>query len=149
MNRFCAYRYSISLLVLVCLFPLPLQAKETFKGPVSARVLRVIDGDTLDVRVQVWLGQHIQTRVRLMGVDTPELRGKCNEEKVLAEKAKAFLSKQISNRPFLLKNIHYGKYAGRILADIELKNGKDLSELIIHHGLARPYRGGKRQGWCP
>ena len=148
MHRLCACKYSVIFFV-VLLSSLPLQAKETFRGPVSARVLKVIDGDTLDVQVQVWLGQHIQTRVRLMGIDTPEMRGKCSSEKALAEKAKNFLSEQVSNDTLLLKNIHYGKYAGRILADVELENGKNLSELIIRHGYARPYRGGKRQGWCP
>jgi micrococcal nuclease len=84
-----------------------------------------------------------------LGLDTPEIHGKCKEEKELAQKAKKYVVDQISNDPMILKNIHYGKYAGRILADVELKNGHDLAQLLIRKGLGRQYLGGKRKSWCP
>lgn len=139
-----------SYILIICfLFALPLEAKERLTGPIPATSLKVLDGDTIDVSAQVWLGQHIKTRVRLLGLDTPELRGKCSQEKLLAEQAKKFVDDQVSGKSLILKNIHYGKYAGRILANVELENGKDLTQLIIQYGFGRPYQGGQRTSWCP
>ena len=47
---------------------------ETLPGPIPAEVLKVVDGDTLEVEARIWLGQGVQVSVRLRGVDTPELR---------------------------------------------------------------------------
>lgn len=124
------------------------QAKETLSGPFPAEVLRVVDGDTLDVRITVWLGQYLQTRVRLSGIDTPEKRGKCAEEKKLALEAQQALQKYIETGAVVLKNVTTGKYAGRVLADVETASGQPLSELLIQNGFARPYQGKKRLGWC-
>lgn len=143
MRLICTFKCILGIIIYLVAFPV--HAKEMLKGPVTAHVLKVIDGDTLDVQAQIWLGQHIQMRVRLLGVDTPELRGKCIVEKQLAQKAKTFLIDRISDQALLLKNIHYGKYAGRVLADIELMNGDDLAEVLIQKGLGRAYLGGRRK----
>ncbi len=50
------------------------KAAELLPGPVTATVQEVIDGDTVAVRARIWLGQAIENRVRLAGIDTPELR---------------------------------------------------------------------------
>ena len=51
------------------------------RGAHAAEVLRVIDGDTFEARVHVWPGIDITTRVRLRGIDAPELGGaRCAEE---------------------------------------------------------------------
>ena len=124
-------------------------AKDVLPGPIRAEVLRVIDGDTLDVRAQIWLGQYIQTRVRISQIDTPELRGRCAEEIDRALQAKKALEDIVKSRKIWLKNIHYGKYAGRILAQLETDQGVDPVVSLIEKGLARPYDGKKRRSWCP
>ena len=50
---------------------------EVLAGPVPARILRVIDGDTLRVRTRIWLGMDMEIDVRINGIDAPELRGRC------------------------------------------------------------------------
>jgi endonuclease YncB( thermonuclease family) len=70
-------------------------AAEVLAGPVSARVLEVIDGDTVVVQAQVWIGQAIEFRVRLAGIDAPELRGKCDAERALAAQARDFLAARL------------------------------------------------------
>ncbi len=45
-----------------------------FQGPVAAHVSRVIDGDTFEASAAIWLGQAITVRVRIAGIDAPELR---------------------------------------------------------------------------
>jgi len=114
-------------------------AGDVLRGPVPAHVLRVIDGDTLEVRAHVWLGQDIITRVRLAGIDTPELNGRCALEKKQARQARAALQHIIKSGQVTLRNIRYGKFAGRILADLETDDGQDPQEFLLQKGLARPY----------
>jgi len=85
--------------------------------------------------------------VRLKGIDTPEIRGKCPDEKRKALESKKFINSYLKNAKRIdLENTERGKYF-RILANI-VADGKDLSTLMIEKGLARPYQGEKRKGWC-
>jgi endonuclease YncB( thermonuclease family) len=121
--------------------------KEVFTGPVQARVLAVLDGDTLSVAARVWLGQEIAIRVRLAGVDAPEITSDCARERRLARAAKRFL-KARAGTPVVLHDIRYGKYAGRVLARVESDAGEDLGAALLAAGYARVYRGGRRSPWC-
>lgn len=123
-------------------------APETIAGPIAAEVLRVIDGDTLDVRARIWLGQDVRIRVRLSGVDAPELRAKCAAELELAERAKAWLAAKVAGGPVMLSEVRYGKFAGRVTARVRTAAGEDLSGALLAAGLARAYDGGRRQPWC-
>jgi endonuclease YncB( thermonuclease family) len=53
-----------------------------------AEVLRIIDGDTFEARVNLWPGLDVTTRVRLRGIDAPELKARCGEERIKAEAAR-------------------------------------------------------------
>lgn len=140
-------KFILTIFILIIFIP-PAIAKETLHGPIQAEVIRVIDGDTFDVRAQIWIGQYIETRVRLNGLDTPELRGKCQSEKIKAQNAKAALESLILNKHVYLDDIHGGKYAGRVIANAKTDQGFDLSNRLIEQGLARPYHGDKRDSWC-
>jgi|19_taG_2_1085344.scaffolds.fasta_scaffold50047_4 endonuclease YncB( thermonuclease family) len=124
----------------------PVLAKEVIPGPVPATIIKVTDGDTMKVQAQIWPGHFVVIKVRLAGIDTPEPRGKCQQEKDLAREAKQFVLK--IDKAISLTNIYLGKYAGRIIANVRTKNGNDLTRLLINNGLGRDYYGGKRQGWC-
>ena len=124
-----------------------ISAEEFIPGPVPAEVLRVIEGDTLDVAALIWLGQRVHIRVRLDGVDAPELRGQCASERELAERARDLVSRNTEGQPVTLHGVHYGKYAGRIVAHVHLGGGESLASLLLAAGLAREYDGGKRMGW--
>jgi micrococcal nuclease len=117
-------------------------------GPIPAAVVEVVDGDTLRVRAQVWLDLELETLVRLRGIDTPELRGKCEAEKAQARAAKDALARLAADGPVALTQVEYEKYAGRVLADIAGASGQDLAQAMIAAGHARAYAGGARQGWC-
>ena len=124
-------------------------------GPVPAQVLSVIDGDTIEVRAVIWLGQVLSTRVRLAGIDAPELRGKCARERALAVRARDYLLAKLAakledgERAWVrLRDIRYGKYAGRVLARVETAGGEDLGRGLMAAGLARPYAGRARESWC-
>ena len=122
--------------------------EEKIPGPVAAQVLSVIDGDTIIARARIWLGQRLETRVRLAGVNTPELRGKCPEERLLARRARDLVRTMIADGDVLLRDIQYGKYAGRVVARVQVRDGGDLSRALLEAGLGRPYDGGRRLSWC-
>ena len=107
MNLFCA----VGLALAVSLFLGPsTRAAEVLPGPVAADVVRVIDGDTLDVLARVWLGQTVQVRVRLDGVDAPELRGRCAGERAQAEEVRAWLVRQLAGHSLARRPVRRAAY---------------------------------------
>ncbi len=130
------------------------QAGERLAGPVPALVTAVVDGDTLEVRARIWLGQEIATRVRLAGIDAPEARSECPRERELAAAARAFLADRLvpaepgGPAQVRLHDIANGKYAGRVLARVESPSGQDLAAALLAAGLVRAYDGGRRAPWC-
>ena len=117
-------------------------------GPVEAELIEVIDGDTLSVRISIWPGQTVETLVRLEGVDTPEIKGKCAIERQRGQEARAFVKKLLGAGGVVLREVRFGKYAGRVLARVATKSGEDVATLLVERGLGRLYDGGKRSGWC-
>jgi endonuclease YncB( thermonuclease family) len=121
---------------------------QTLDGPLPARVLAVIDGDTLVARVRIWLGQSLEVRVRLAGIDAPELRGRCPREAALAVAARDFLIRRTGGGEVSISQVRLGKYAGRVIARVADAKGADLSQALRSAGLARAYRGARRKSWC-
>lgn len=115
-------------------------------GPsVECRVVRVIDGDSLIARCPVWPGIDAVEPVRIRGIDTPELRGACPEERAKAREAKALLAR-LAGATVRLEEIGRDRY-GRVLARVYGARG-ELGEAMIGAGLARAYDGGRRLPWC-
>lgn len=140
----------IGLLFLAALaVPATATPREKLPGPIPASVAAVIDGDTLRVRARVWLGQEVDTLVRLLGVDAPELHGRCAEERRRAEEARAFLRRRAQGGRVSLVDVRTDKYGGRVLARVLDDDGTDLGAALVAAGLARTYGGGRRVAWCP
>ncbi len=117
----------------------------------SAKVLDVIDGDTLDLVVDLGFDVHFRVRVRLHGINTPESRTSDKAEKELGLKAKAYTKDWTTRHSTVfIKTVKDKKEKfGRILAEIysdELKTAC-LNEDIIEAGFARKYNGEARGGW--
>lgn len=123
-------------------------AAETFPGPVSATVLRVLDGDTFVAEARLWPGHVLTVNVRLRGIDAPEMRARCAGEREAAERARDLLGAMIGGREIRISNIAGAKYYGRVLADAATAEGRDVAPAMIELEAARPYRSGKRGGWC-
>jgi len=123
-------------------------AGQTLAGPYTAKVERVIDGDTLAVRVPVWIGQELRILVRVRGIDAPERKSRCAAERLLAKRTSAYLAAMVSGGPVRLTRISGGKYFGRVLADVTTAEGNDVARRLLSRKLARPYRGKARAGWC-
>ena len=122
-------------------------AAEALAGPVAANVERVVDGDTIEVKAAIWLGQSLIIRVRIDGVDAPELEARCAEERKLALAARDFLARRLQGVPVRLTHVVYDKYGGRVRADVADAAG-DIGHALLEAGLVRPYHGERRESWC-
>jgi micrococcal nuclease len=121
-------------------------------NPYPARVLRVIDGDTIEIEAR-YLPVELRQRlsVRLAGIDTPESghRARCPYEANLAAQASAHVRAMIANaRTIELDILGWDKYGGRIRGRMRA-DGQDISASLIAAGFARPYTGSQRLSWCP
>jgi endonuclease YncB( thermonuclease family) len=115
-------------------------------------VIGVVDGDTLKVHLPGLPMELQPVKIRVRGIDTPELKGKCASEKAAARKAGAFTRGLVETatakeRPIHFSKIDWDKYGGRIDADVAI-DGRSLADMLVSAGLARRYDGGKRGGWC-
>jgi endonuclease YncB( thermonuclease family) len=114
-----------------------------------AEVLRVLDGDTFEARVHLWPGLEVTTRVRLRGIDAPEMKARCGEERVKAEAAREALRHLLDQGEVGVARVTLDKYGGRVVADASTQATPDVSAALLSAGAARPYSGGHRDGWCP
>lgn len=116
-------------------------------GPVAAEVERLVDGDTLEVRALIWLGQSVDVRVRIEGIDAPELEARCADERRRALAARDYLIRRLGGASVRLFAVVHDKYGGRVRAAVSDRSG-DIGSALIAKGLARPYHGERRQPWC-
>lgn len=91
------------------------------------RPYRVIDGDTFEVGGE---------RVRIRGMDTPEIKAKNPRERELAQIAKTELDRLLLTG-YEIKRTGKDKY-GRTVAEVFI-GGRDISEIMVERGLARAY----------
>ena len=114
-----------------------------------ARVLSVYDGDTFRADVLNWqaiAGANIG--IRIAGVDTPEIRGRCAKEKALAIQARDLVRDLLRDAQVVeLRSIRRGKYF-RLVADV-YADGQRVADVLLARGLAAPYDGGRKiRDWC-
>jgi endonuclease YncB( thermonuclease family) len=111
-------------------------------------VIRTIDGDTFEARVHLWPGLDIMTRVRLRGIDAPELKAQCEKELRMAEAASDALQNLLAEGEVTISNVGPDKYQGRVDADVATRRTPNVSDALLAGGFARAYDGGHRSGWC-
>ena len=103
---------------------------------------RVVDGDTIDVVIDLGFSILHKCRVRLLGIDTPESRTRDLDEKARGKLAKDFLSFCLaSSDEHVIKTSVDGKGKfGRVLGEIYC-DGKNINQLMIDKHHAVEYRG--------
>ncbi len=124
------------------------KTRTRIKGPVPVRISKVVDGDTLVVVAQIWIDQRLRTKVRIFGIDAPELRSRCKAERRQAQAARKALRNLLKGRRAVLREIRYGKYAGRVIARVFNLDGVDVGRALLKDGVVRAYRGRRRKPWC-
>lgn len=105
----------------------------------AATVERVVDGDTLDVSLDLGMRVHLRTRLRLEAIDTPE-RGQDGHTEAAVAVAALIAP---SDSKVIVTTRKPDKY-GRALARVTLPDGRDLADTLIAHGHGQPYHGGAR-----
>ncbi len=115
----------------------------------GAKLLRVVDGDTADVMIDLGFSTWVKARLRFKGVDTWEKRTRDLEEKKKGIAASEFTKKhlELNDGKFVIQSYGKGKY-GRVLAEIFVNiDGEEtsLNKLLIENGHAYKYEGGKKQ----
>lgn len=122
--------------------------EKTFGNAIVSEVTSIYDGDTFRVNIAGYpdiVGHRVS--VRVFGIDTPEIKGKCQAEKDAAQKAKQFTVEKLrSGKKIELRNLRRDKYF-RLLAEVYVDNNS-LAEMLIKAGLAIPYDGGTKKSWC-
>ena len=110
----------------------------------KVEILRVVDGDTVDVRMDLGFNVWHKCRVRLLGINAPESRTRDKEEKKRGLAAKSWLIDKLESAEdeLEMKSYGVGKY-GRVLGEIYI-NEVNINELMVKEGHAVKYDGGKR-----
>lgn len=113
-----------------------------------AKVLSVYDGDTVTLMIDMGLKHFARVKVRLIGIDTPEIRTRDKAEKALGLAARDYLSDRILDKDVIVHTVEKGKFGrwlGRLwLPDDGEQLGESLNEEMIRAGHAKPYNGGAR-----
>ena len=135
-------------IIILCLFTIiiiPLRAQEAV---VINKVINVYDGDTFRVNIDEFppiIGENIA--IRILGIDTPEIKGNCQQERQLAIKARDFTRKYLNSGSVIsLTDLKRDKYF-RILANVYI-DGKNLGDALLMQNLAVVYLGKKKFNWC-
>ena len=120
-------------------------------GGISIGVVaaRCYDGDTCTVNIPGDMPSVFSESIpiRILGIDTPEIRGQCAKEKALAIKARDEARKFVVGKKVILSNVQRDKYF-RLVADMSTDEG-DLATRLLDLNLAVPYDGGtKSSTWC-
>ena len=109
------------------------------------KVSKVVDGDTIDVDIDLGFDISFSSRVRLAGIDTPESRTADKFEKSLGLEAKAYLKNAIdASKTVVIKTekMDSSEKYGRILGWVFLDGSdKSLNEMMIEDGYAWGYMG--------
>ena len=114
-------------------------------------VLRVVEGDTVDVDIDLGFGIVLSNeRVRIMGIDTPESRTRDAVEKKFGLASKARLKSLLGKTAVLKTQINKngedmkGKF-GRILGDFVAPDGRMVTDILVEEGYAVAYFGGSKE----
>lgn len=105
----------------------------------------VVDGDTISMQAAIWPGIIVEERLRILGIDTPEMRAKQPCERELAAKAKEFTTARLKSAKAITVFVTDRDNFGRVLGSIDV-DGSDLGAELIFAKHARSY--GTRTPWC-
>ena len=111
----------------------------------NCEIKRVVDGDTVDVVIDLGFDIHYASRVRLYGIDTPESRTRNKDEKVRGLMSKQYLIDELDKGQVVIKTKKdkKGKF-GRVLGDIVV-DGKNINQSMIDNYHAAAYFGQSKE----
>ena len=117
----------------------------------GCKLVRVLDGDTIDVLADLGFDVSLKLRLRFAGINTPECRTRNKVEKALGLAASARLREVLESADSIEFESHEGRGKfGRVLATPYVINGgvrTDVCQLLVREDHARLYDGGRREQW--
>ena len=116
------------------------------------QVIKVVDGDTIDVAIDLGFDISLTKRVRLSGVDTPESRTTDLKEKALGLEVKEWLKKKLQDQTDIIIKTElpdstekYGRILGQLFVGdkevMSVNKKKSVNQQMIDEGYAWPYKG--------
>lgn len=143
---FPKFKFSILLLYLTgCSF------NETTINLGAESVAYIYDGDTITLDcIAGYPCPKNKTKVRVKGVDTPEIKAACERERVLARAAKQHTVEMLRGGKeitLIIDDLNSHDRYQRLLAYVYV-DGIGLHDSLINHELGRRYYGNKRKSWC-
>lgn len=143
---------NIKKIIILCLLTISLNAESLksikYEDAVVDKVTSIYDGDTFRANIKNYpkiIGYRMS--IRILGIDTPEMKAKCIKEKELARKAKKLTVSLLRGAELIeLKNVKRGKYF-RLLADVYV-DGVSIADELMKNGFAVEYDGGTKIDWC-
>ena len=115
------------------------------------KLLRVVDGDTIDVNLDLGFNVWHKARVRMLGIDTPESRTRNLEEKAMGLASKARLKALLKGNKVEIEcskeKGKFGRVLGIVWATDKEGNRTNCNDQLCAEGHARPYFGGKKKAW--
>ena len=115
----------------------------------KAEVLSVYDGDTVTLMIDQGMKHFARVKVRMIGIDTPEIRTKDLDEKKRGYAAKDYLKSRIEGKTIIVQTLKKGKFGRWLGVMWDYKEdaedlGESLNDEMIRMGHAKAYDGGKR-----
>ena len=120
---------------------------EPFTYRLDIDSISVYDGDTIKCDIDLGFSIILKKQsVRSLGINCPEIRTKDERERALGYEARDQLRHILEKADVIALQSHGKGKFGRILGTL-FADGKNVNEMMIDLGLARPYDGGKRSSW--
>ena len=106
---------------------------------------KIVDGDTVDCVLDLGFGMFCKQRIRLYGIDAPELRSRDQRERKMADEALGFVTRWISeNRNNLIVETFKDDKYGRLLGRFRTEDGRCVNDEMVKIGYAWAYDGGTK-----
>mgnify|MGYP003326517070 CR=1 FL=1 len=108
----------------------------------TADIIRVVDGDTIDISIDLGFEVARKERVRIAGINAPEIHTKDAAEKAAGMTARQFVVDWVAKHPQVtVTTVKDAEKYGRYLAHVVGTDGQDLGQLLLAANLAKPYDG--------
>ena len=124
-------------------FPCPSFFLEMTMYEYRSKVVKVVDGDTIDVDIDLGFDVVLsKQRIRLYGIDTPECRTRDENEKFYGKLSADFLKKYCRKGSYIILRTHLDKKGkfGRILGEI-IVDDVNINQLMVKENMAVEYHG--------
>lgn len=102
----------------------------------NAELIRVKDGDTMDVTIDLGLGLYLSNTIRIINFDSAETWRPKNDAELKHGKEATELATKLLSEPFQIRLYDRGSF-GRILCDIILSDGSDYATFMIEQGMEK------------